>query len=93
VAAAWQGRGVGRVLVERLLDELRTLGYVTALAGIALPNVASVRLHEAVGFAPLGTFRAVGFKQGAWRDVGWWQLALTHPPTQPAEPRAWEAHG
>lgn len=60
------------------------------LAGIALPNDASVGLHEAVGFVPIGTFQQVGFKHGRWHDVGWWQLRLTQPPTAPAEPRPWE---
>ena len=84
-----QGRGTGRALYEELLPLLRELGYVTACAGIALPNPASVALHERLGFTPVGVYRAVGFKDGAWRDVGWWQLALREPPDDPAEPRAW----
>ena len=51
-------------------------GYRQAMAGIALPNPASVRLHEAVGFAPVGVYRAVGWKLGEWHDVGWWQREL-----------------
>jgi L-amino acid N-acyltransferase YncA len=88
--AAWQGRGLGAMLYRRLLDELRSLGYVTAFAAIALPNEPSVRLHESLGFTSIGTFRSVGYKQGEWRDVGWWQLPLTVEPAHPAEPRAWE---
>jgi phosphinothricin acetyltransferase len=84
-----RGRGTGRALYVRLLDELRGLGYVTAFAGVALPNDASVGLHEAVGFRPVGAFRQVGHKNGAWHDVGWWQLALTPAPAEPPEPRPW----
>ena len=77
VAPAARGRGVARALYEALFDVLRELGYVTALAGIALPNEASVGLHEALGFAPVGVYRSIGYKLGAWRDVGWWQLELS----------------
>ena len=76
VAPRAQGQGVGRALYDALLGELRERGFAVALAGITLPNPASVALHEAVGFEPVGVFRRVGFKAGAWWDVGWWQLAL-----------------
>lgn len=80
-----RGRGIGRVLYERLCDALVALGYFQAFAGIALPNDASVALHEAIGFAHLGTYRNVGFKLGRWCDVGWWQKTL-QPPRTPDEP-------
>jgi len=80
-------RGVGRALYTSLLALLRLQGFYTAHAGIALPNAASVGLHESLGFAPVGVYRAVGFKLGSWRDVGWWQLALRDPADAPAEPR------
>jgi L-amino acid N-acyltransferase YncA len=90
VAAAAAGRGVGRALYGSLLPQVAGLGYVNAFAGIALPNPASVRLHESFGFRHLGTYEQVGFKAGAWRDVGWWQLRLREPPpVPPADPRAW----
>ncbi len=84
-----RGHGLGRALYARLLPEVRTLGYVCAYAGIALPNEASVRLHERLGFTSVGVFRHVGFKHGKWHDVGWWQLTLTDPPAAPGEPRRW----
>jgi L-amino acid N-acyltransferase YncA len=84
-----RGAGTGRALYERLLPELTELGHVTAFAGIALPNPASVRLHEALGFTPVGVHRGTGFKAGRWHDVGWWQLLLRELPATPAEPRAW----
>ena len=83
------GRGTGRALYAELLEVVGSLGYVRALAGITLPNAASVRLHEAMGFTPLGVFTGVGYKQGRWHDVGWWQLTLGDPPDSPAEPRPW----
>ena len=81
-----RGRGVGKRLYARLFDELKALGYYQAFAGIVLPNAASVALHEAVGFEHLGTYRDVGFKCGAWHDVGWWQRVLQAPAPHPAPP-------
>lgn len=82
-----RGHGVGRALYGRLLPLLAELGYCQAFAGIALPNAGSVRLHEAVGFEAIGVYRNVGFKHGAWRDVGWWQKTLAAPdaPTPPRQ--------
>jgi L-amino acid N-acyltransferase YncA len=86
-----QGQGIGRALYEKLLPIVASLGYVSAFAGIALPNEASVALHESLGFTLVGTYRDIGFKLGEWRDVGWWQRRLCHPPpAEPAEPREWQ---
>ena len=74
-----QRRGIGRALYRALFEELAALGYCQAFAGIALPNMASIALHEAVGFLHIGTYRKVGFKRGAWHDVGWWQRELAAP--------------
>jgi L-amino acid N-acyltransferase YncA len=76
VRADVRGQGIGRRLYAALFDELVGLGHFRAFAGIALPNAASVALHERVGFRPLGVYERVGFKHGAWRDVGWWQRTL-----------------
>ena len=70
------GRGLGRTLYRQLLAELRQRGLHLAIAGIALPNEASVKLHEGLGFEAVGVFREVGFKLGRWVDVGYWQLRL-----------------
>ena len=67
--------GLGRTLYGALLAELAPR-YHAAFAGITLPNVASVGLHEAMGFTPVGIYREVGWKLSAWRDVGWWQRLL-----------------
>lgn len=75
--------GMGRALYTSLLAALPLQGFYNAYAGIALPNAASVGLHEAFGFGPVGVYRQVGFKFGRWHDVGWWQIAL-QPPSDPA---------
>lgn len=69
-----QGRGVGRALYERLFAILRAQGYRTLLAGITLPNAASVRLHEAMGMRKVGELPRVGFKLGCWHAVGYWSI-------------------
>jgi L-amino acid N-acyltransferase YncA len=71
-----RGQGVASQLYRRLFEVLASLGYWQALAGITLPNAPSVALHESLGFTPVGSFDDVGFKLGAWRDVGYWQKAL-----------------
>lgn len=75
VDPAFARRGVGRALYGALLVELAPR-FHAAFAGIALPNEASVGLHEAMGFTPVGIYREVGWKLGGWRDVGWWQRLL-----------------
>lgn len=78
--------GVGRGLYASLFAILTAQGYVNAYAGITLPNPSSVGLHEAMGFERFVVYRKVGYKLGAWHDVGWWQRALNaHDPT-PREP-------
>ena len=79
------GRGIGRALLDRLLNLLERQGYVAAIGAIALPNDTSVRLHEALGFVPAGTYRGTGFKQGEWIDVGLWQKELAPRTAAPEE--------
>jgi phosphinothricin acetyltransferase len=87
VDADWHGRGVGRALYMELLALLRRQGFVNVYAGIALPNDASVRLHEAIGMSLIGVYERVGFKLGAWRDVAWYGMRLVAPAAgPPAEP-------
>ncbi len=88
VHADWRGRGIGKALYLALLPILRDLGYVNTYAGIALPNPASVALHEAIGMLPVGVYQHVGYKFGAWRDVGWWYGELQAPPDAPDAPLA-----
>jgi L-amino acid N-acyltransferase YncA len=79
--------GGGRALYEALLARLAERGYRRALAGMTLPNAASEGLHRALGFEPVGVFRRVGWKHGAWHDVAWMQKALGGDEAPPVEPR------
>jgi phosphinothricin acetyltransferase len=83
---AGRGRGVGRALYTCLLDLITAQGYHEAFAGITLPNPASVALHEALGFTPAAMYHRVGWKMGAWQDVGWWQRALAGASPDPPAP-------
>ena len=76
VAQHAQRRGIGRKLYSTLIPMLADTGYCNAYAGVALPNPASVGLHTAIGFKPIGTFPRVGYKFGEWRDVAWFHLVL-----------------
>jgi L-amino acid N-acyltransferase YncA len=78
--------GVGQALYRSLFALLALQGFYQAYAGITLPNPASVGLHESLGFQPVGVYRAVGYKLGAWHDVGWWQLALRERAMLPEPP-------
>lgn len=70
------GRGLGKRLYAGLLERLDALHVHAAIGGAALPNPASVALHEALGFAQVAHFREVGFKFERWIDVGYWQRLL-----------------
>lgn len=74
-------------MLTELVALLERQGFVTAIAGIALPNPASVALHEKLGFVLTGTYRQTGFKLGEWLDVGHWQRDLAPRSAAPAEPR------
>jgi L-amino acid N-acyltransferase YncA len=76
VDASHHRGGVGLALYQELFARLRTAGLWTLCAGIPQPNEASNGLHAALGFTPVGTYRRIGFKAGAWQDVAWVQLDL-----------------
>ncbi len=80
-----QGRGLGRRLMERMLDLLERQGFTAAVAGIVVPNRPSVALHEALGFSPCATYRDTGFKMGEWRTVQVFARDLAPRLTPPAE--------
>jgi L-amino acid N-acyltransferase YncA len=69
-------RGLGRALYGALLERLRTAGIHMVIGGIALPNDASVALHEAMQFKKVAHFAEVGRKFDRWVDVGYWELKL-----------------
>ena len=87
ISQAHHRGGVGRTLYTALFELLRRQGFYNAYAGITVPNAGSVGLHEAMGFRLIGMYPEVGFKFGAWRDVGWWHLLLQPKPAgEPAPP-------
>ena len=82
----WHRRHVGRALYDALLPLLRAQRFVNVYAGIALPNPASVALHESIGMRRIGVYERVGFKFGAWHDVAWYGMRIAEPAGQPDEP-------
>lgn len=86
IDSSHQRRGIGRLLYQHLLPIVQRQGYRMAHAGVTLPNEASVKLHESLGFQLAGVFPKVGFKLGTWHDVGWWHLDLA--PTTGDAPMA-----
>jgi len=81
------GRGIGRALYTQVIETCRAQGYCNLVAGITLPNPASEGLHDAFGFQKVAHFPKIGWKLGAYHDVGFWQLTLQTPPN-PAEVRS-----
>jgi phosphinothricin acetyltransferase len=93
LAPAATRRGLGVRLYAPLLATLERQGFTQAIAAIALPNDASVRLHERLGFGHAGTYARVGYKLGRWLDVGLWQRPLAPAAHPPREPLSVEAAG
>lgn len=87
VSPAVQRRGLGRALYSTLISILRLQGFFKAIAGITVPNLPSIGLHESVGFTKAGVFPAVGHKDGQWLDVGWWELSLQPEISNPPDPK------
>lgn len=87
LAAERHGAGGGRLLYTALLDRLTERGYRTAVAGMTLPNEASLGLHRALGFRQIGIYHRVGFKHGDWHDVAWVERPLGPVDDGPSEPR------
>ena len=77
--------GAGRALYSALFERLAERGLRMAVAGMTLPNDASVGLHQAMGFERVGTYRRIGFKHGEWHDVAWTQRPLTDSAEPPPD--------
>ena len=71
-----EGKGMGTVLIARLLEELKKTDIHFLLSGITLPNDRSVALHEKFGFTKAAQFHEIGYKHDKWLDVGYWELIL-----------------
>lgn len=93
LADAARGKGLGRTLYAVLIDLLTRQGFTKAYGIITLPNPASAGLHEAVGFRPFAVYRDIGFKNGSWHDVGWWERDLAAKTSPAREPLTLEALG
>eukprot|EP00835_Amoeboradix_gromovi_P004816 NODE_402_length_9320_cov_0.440252.p6 type:complete len:182 gc:universal NODE_402_length_9320_cov_0.440252:8539-9084(+) len=79
----WQSKGVGKLLLTKLFDCLKTLGYYNVYAGITIPNPASLALHKRMGMEVVGTYKKIGYKYEKWHDVLWLHGTLqehTVPP-------------
>lgn len=76
IRKGYEGRGIGSALYRDLFARLETLGIATVIAGVTLPNPASIALHESFGFKKVAHLEKVGFKMNQWWDVGYWQLLL-----------------
>lgn len=86
VDPAFQGKGIGQGLMDRLLNILRLQNFRGVYSCITLPNEKSIRLHKKFCFGEVGRFEKSGYKLGAWRDVVWLYLPLADFPESPAEP-------
>ncbi len=69
-------KGIGTLLYEALFKRLNELSFHVVIGGVTLPNPASSRLHEKLGMTKTAHFSEVGYKFGAWHDVGYWQVTL-----------------
>ncbi len=83
-----RGIGLGRGLYTALFGVLERLGYQNAVAGVTLPNPASIGLHRAMGFRRVGVYPGIGYKCGSWHDVEWLQRPLGRHEAHPGEPLA-----
>jgi phosphinothricin acetyltransferase len=87
LAADTRGGGIGTALYAALIDALTDAGYVAVLGVMTLPNPASEALHAKLGFRDMGTQPGIGFKHGAWHDVGFWQRDLAPRSDTPIDPQ------
>ncbi len=82
-----RGKGVGRRLYSALMELLRLQGIRTVYALVTMPNPASEGLHRSMGFHLMGVQKSTGYKDGAWRDVAWFEKAIGTYDELPAPPR------
>jgi len=76
-----KGQGIAVKLYDELINQLQDLGINTVLAGITLSQEQSIKFHDKYGFKKIGVYRSVGFKNGQWHDVGWWELNIGNDKT------------
>jgi phosphinothricin acetyltransferase len=76
ISSDYPRQGIGTQLYRTLLDDLRQRGITVVIGGVALPNAASVALHERMGFEKVAHFKKVGRKFDRWIDVGYWEYLM-----------------
>ena len=81
----FRGKHIACALYSVLFEILKFQGITNLLAGVTIPNPASIRFHEKLGFSKIGEYTAVGYKQGKWHNVGWWELNFNPRMEPPAE--------
>jgi L-amino acid N-acyltransferase len=79
-----RGKGIGLALLQKLIAAAAQQQYHVLVGGIDVRNVASIRLHEKIGFVHTGTIKHAAYKFGTWLDLGFWQVILDSP-TQPID--------
>lgn len=67
-------KGIGSALYDKFLGDLKDTDVHAIVAGISLPNDASVKFHEKLGYEKVAHFKEVGYKLGRWVDVGFWEM-------------------
>lgn len=72
----WSRKGIAMALYHSLIELLKLQGYRNTFIGITLPNIASVKFHEKMGYQSVGIYHKVGFKNGQYHDVGWWEMLI-----------------
>ncbi len=87
----YRQKGVARALYTSLFNVLALQGFYNAYAGITLPNTGGIKLHESLGFEPVGIYKSVAYKLDTWHDVGWWQRPLQDRPAAPRPPLTFAA--
>jgi len=78
-----QGKGIAKMLYEKLFKILKQQGYINVYAILTSPNPASEKFHESRGFSDVGRFHKAGYKFGKWHDTRWMQFHLTRHKTPP----------
>jgi phosphinothricin acetyltransferase len=79
--------GIGKALYIKLFEALKKQGFYNVFGGVSLPNEASVKLHQRLGFKEIGVYENIGYKFGKWHSTKWFQLVLNKHETNPSPPK------
>lgn len=87
ISPKYHRKHIATALYTALIELLKVQGYYNAYAGVALPNIKSEGFHEFFCFKPVGVFHNVGYKFNEWRDVKWFELAISEHSKIPSSPK------